>query len=82
MCCPLLECVLLFEYPPPTSRGCHQAAKVRAKPSVLSVSHQFQANVMTQEVVDRLLHRTHTTDQRIPLFYGANQDPQGNLEKH
>ena len=41
---------------------------------------------MTQEVVDRLLHRIQTTiftmDPCIPLFYGANQDPQGDLEKH
>ena len=41
---------------------------------------------MTQEVVDRLLHRIQTAiftmDPCIPLFYGANQDPQGDLEKH
>ena len=41
---------------------------------------------MTQEVVDRLLDPTQThvftMDPCIPLFYGANQDPQGDLEKH
>ena len=41
---------------------------------------------MTQEVVDRLLvpaqTRLFTTDPCIPLFYGAIQDPQRNLEKH
>ena len=41
---------------------------------------------MTQEVVDRLLDPTQTdlftTDPCIPLFYGAIQDPQRDLEKH
>ena len=41
---------------------------------------------MTQEVVDRLLVRIKrvifTMDPCIPLFYGANQDPQSDLEKH
>ena len=41
---------------------------------------------MTQEVVDRLLHRTQTglftTDPVMPLFSGAIQDPQGDLENH
>ena len=41
---------------------------------------------MTQEVVDRLVDRTQsdvfTTDPPVSLFSGANQDPQGDLEKH
>ena len=41
---------------------------------------------MTQEVVDRLLHRPKsilfTMDPVMPLFSGAIQGPQGDLEKH
>ena len=41
---------------------------------------------MTQEVVDRLLDPTQTqvftTDPFIPLFSGAIQDPQNDIEKH
>ena len=41
---------------------------------------------MTQEVVDRLLDLTQTNlftpEPPVPLFSGANQDPQGDLEKH
>ena len=41
---------------------------------------------MTQEVVDRLLHRPKndlfTTEPPVSLFSGAIQDPQGDLEKH
>ena len=41
---------------------------------------------MTQEVIDMLPVRIKsvifTMDPCIPLFYGANQDPQGDLEKH
>ena len=41
---------------------------------------------MTQEVVDRLLDPIEsiifTMDPVISLFYGAIQDPQGDLEKH
>ena len=41
---------------------------------------------MTQEVVDRLLVRIKsiifTPDPVMPLFSGANRDPQDDLEKH
>ena len=41
---------------------------------------------MTQEVVDRLSHRIQTNlftmDPVMPLFSGAIQDPQADLEKH
>ena len=41
---------------------------------------------MTQEVVDRLLHRIQTTifspEPPIALFPGANRAPQDDLEKH
>ena len=41
---------------------------------------------MTQEVIDRLLvpiqTAIFTTDPPIPLFSGAIQDPQSDLEKH
>ena len=41
---------------------------------------------MTQEVVDRLLHRIQniisTTEPPVLLFSGAIQDPTGNLKKH
>ena len=41
---------------------------------------------MTQEVIDKLLHRTQsdlfTMDPCIPLFDGAIQDSQNDLENH
>ena len=41
---------------------------------------------MTQEVVDRLLDPLQsaifTPDPVMPLFSGANRDPQDDLEKH
>ena len=41
---------------------------------------------MTQEIIDRLLHRTQsnifTTEPPITLFPGANRAPQDDLEKH
>ena len=41
---------------------------------------------MTQEVIDRLLDPTQTDlftiSPPVLLFSGANQDPQGDLEKH
>ena len=37
---------------------------------------------MTQEVVDRLLDPTQSDLCTLPLFSGAIQDPQADLEKH